>query len=242
MTLAVWSLQWRLALARKRVFILNFVVPLSLVLPVATGAVPPAAAAGVYIVLFAAFAVFGSAIPLRWDGQRGMSARVVRAGVGASNYLLQRAAAGALLDILHLTPALLLVAIAAGASPGDVLVIVPALAATAWVCGLVGVIVAATSRSLTENALFAAVSVPLLAHMSGVFRTPDTGSYQGLLESASPFRALHEGLLDMTVGAPASGGLALLVWAILLPAAVGLMGPRLHAGLGRVSRGGLEGA
>lgn len=242
MTPAVWSVQWRLALTRKRVFILNFVVPLTVVLPVATGAVPPGAAAGVYVVLFAAFAVFGSAIPLRWDGQRGMSARVVRAGVGASNYLLQRAAAGALLDTLHLTPALLLAAIAVGASPGDVLVVLPALAATVWVCGLVGVIVAATSRSLTETALFAAVTVPLLAHMSGVFRTPAQGSYQALLEGGSPFRALHEGLLDMTVGAPAGGGGAVLAWALLLPVAIGLLGPRLHAGLGRVSRGGLEGA
>ncbi len=242
MTPAVWSVQWRLALTRKRIFILNFVVLLTVVLPVATGAVPSGAAAGVYVVLFAAFAMFGSAIPLRWDGQRGMSARVVRAGVGASNYLLQRAAAGALLDTLHLTPALLLAAVAAGASPGDVLVVLPALAATVWVCGLVGVIIAATSRSLTETALFAAVTVPLLAHMSGVFRTPPQGSYQALLQDASPFRALHEGLLDMTVGAPAGGGGAVLAWAILLPVAIGLLGPRLHAGLGRVSRGGLEGA
>jgi hypothetical protein len=241
-TPAVWSLQWRLALTRKRVFILNFVVPLTVVLPVATGAVPPEAAAGVYVVLFAAFAVFGSAIPLRWEGQRAMSARVVRAGVGASNYLLQRAAAGALLDTLQLTPALLLAAVAVGASPGDVLVVFPALAATVWVSGLVGVIVAAASRSLTETSLFAAVSVPLLAHMSGVFRAPAPGSYQELLESGSPFRALHEGLLDMTVGAPAGGGGALLAWALVLPVAVGLLGPRLHAGLGRVSRGGLEGA
>lgn len=242
MTPAVWSVQWRLALARKRVFILNFVVPLTVVLPVATGAVPPGAAAGVYVVLFAAFAMFGSAIPLRWDGQRGMSARVVRAGVGASNYLLQRAVAGALLDTLQLTPALLLAALAVGASPRDVLVVLPALAATVWVCGLVGIIVAATSRSVTETALFAAVTVPLLAHMSGVFRTSAQGSYQALLEDGSPFRALHEGLLDMTVGAPAGGGGALLAWAILLPMAVGLLGPRLHAGLARVSRGGLEGA
>jgi hypothetical protein len=242
MTPAVWSLQWSLALTRKRVFILNFVVPLTVVLPVATGAVPPGAAAGVYVVIFAAFAMFGAAIPLRWDGQRGMSARISRAGVGASNYLLQRTAAGALLDTLQLTPALLVAAIAVGASPSDVLVVVPALAATVWVCGLVGVIVAATSRSLTETALFAAVTVPLLAHMSGVFRSPAPGSYQELLESGSPFKALHEGLLDMTVGAPAAGGMALLAWAILLPVGVGLLGPRLHAGLGRVSRGGLEGA
>lgn len=242
MTPAVWSVQWRLALTRKRVFILNFFVPLTLVLPVATGAVPPGAAAGVYVVLFAAFSMFGSAIPLRWEGQRGMSARIVRAGVAPSSYLLQRAGAGAVLDTLQLTPALLMAAVAVGAAPGDVVMAVVALAATAWIGGLVGIIVAAASRSITETALFTAVAVPLLAHMSGVFRNPEPGSYQALLESGSPFGALHEALLDMTMGAGGGGGVAMVVWAVALPVAVAMLGPRLHTALGRVNRGGLEGA
>ena len=91
----VWGVQWQLALTRKRVFILNFVVPFTLVLPIATGAVPTGAAAGIYVVLFTAFAMFGSAVTLRWEGQRGMSARIVRAGIAPSSYLLQRAGAGA---------------------------------------------------------------------------------------------------------------------------------------------------
>jgi hypothetical protein len=242
MTPAVWSVQWRLALARKRVFILNFVVPLTLVLPVATGAVPDRATAAVYVVLFAAFAMFGSAIPLRWDGQRGMSERIVRGGVGASSYLLQRAAAGAALDTLQLGPALLLAAVAVGASAGATAAALLALAVTVWIGGLLGIVVAAASRSFTETALFTAVSVPLLAHMSGVFRSPAPGSYQEVLESGSPFRALHESLLDMTVGGGAGGGAAMGVWAVALAVAVGTLGPRLHAALGRVSRGGLEGA
>lgn len=242
MTPAVWSVQWRLALTRKRVFILNFVVPLTLVLIVATGAVPPGAAAGVYVVIFAAFAMFGAAIPLRWEGQRGMSGRIVRAGVTPSSYLLQRAGAGAVLDALQLTPALLLAGVAVRATPGEVATAFVALAATVWTCGLVGIVVAATSRSITETALFTAVAVPLLAHMSGVFRTPATGSYQALLEGASPFRALHAALLDMTMGAGDGGGTAAALWAVALPIAIAALGPRLHAALSRVNRGGLEGA
>lgn len=242
MTPAVWGVQWRLALTRKRVFILNFVVPFTLVLALATGAVPPGAAAGVYVVLFTAFAVFGSAIPLRWEGQRGMTSRIVRAGVGPSSYLLQRAAAGAVLDTLQLTPALLVAAVAVRASAGELMAAFFALAATVWIAGLVGVIVAAASRSITETALFAAVTVPLLAHMSGVFRAPAPGSYQAVLESGSPFSALHRTLLDMTVGGGGGAGGAVVLWAVALPIAVGLLGPRLYAGLGRVNRGGLEGA
>ncbi len=238
---AVWNLQWRLAMTRKRVFILNVMVPLTLVLPVATGAVPALAAAGVYVVLFAAFAVFGAALPLRVDGPRGMSARIVRGGVGPSSYLLQRAAAGAALDTVQLTPALLLAALAAGAGPPQILSALVTLAGTVWVWGLLGVIIAAASRSITETALFAAVTVPLLAHMSGIFRTsaPDTPS--AWLEGISPLRALHEDLLGMIVAVPSGGGLSLMVWAIVLPVLVWLLGPRLTAMLDRQTRGGLEG-
>lgn len=242
MTSAVWSLQWRLATSRKRVFILNFIVPLTLVLPVATGAVPPVAAAGVYSVFFVAFAVFGSALPLRWEGQRGMSARVVRAGVGPSSYLLQWAAAGAALDTLHLTPALLLAAFTASAEPAQLGNAFLALAGTVWVGGLLGILIAAASRSIAETALFAAVTVPLLAHMSGVFRTPLPDTLSAALESISPLRVLHEDFLEITISAPPAGGVALLLWALALPALVWLLGPKLQSALGRQIRGGLEGA
>jgi len=238
----VWGVQWQLALARKRVFILNFIVPFTLVLPIATGAVPPAAAAGIYVVLFTAFAMFGSAVTLRWEGQRGMSARIVRAGVNPSSYLLQRAGAGAVLDTLQLTPALLVAGVAVGAGAGAVAVALLALAATVWIAGLVGIVIAAASRSHTETALFTAVAVSLLAHMSGVFTEPASGTYQALLELGSPFGALHGSLLDMTIGAGGGDRPALVTWSLALPLAVAVFGPRLYAALGRVSRGGLEGA
>ncbi|MBM4183355.1 MAG: hypothetical protein FJ207_03915 [Gemmatimonadetes bacterium] len=231
-----------MALTRKRVFILNFVVPFTLVLIVATGAVPPGAAAGVYLVIFTAFSMFGAAIPLRWDGQRGMAGRIVRAGVAPSSYLLQRAGAGAVLDTLQLTPALLLAGLAVGASGGTLATAVVALAVTVWIAGLVGIVIAAASRSLTETALFTAVTVPLLAQMSGVFREPAPGSYQAFFESGSPFSALHTALLEVTNGPAAGGGVGAVLWAVALPIAVALFGPRLHAALGRVNRGGLEGA
>ena len=242
MTSAVWGLQWRLALTRKRVFILNVVVPLTLVWLIATGAVPPRAAAGVYVVLFSAFALFGSALPLRWEGQRGMSARIVRGGVGPSSYLLQRAAAGAALDTLQLVPALLLATMAADATASATLLALLALAGTVWVCGLLGIVIAAASGSITETALFSAVSVPLLAHVSGVFHTPAANTPSALLETLSPLRSLHEILLEMTVRGPAVGGIALLVWALVLPVLVWLIGAQLHGALDRVTRGGLEGA
>jgi hypothetical protein len=131
---------------------------------------------------------------------------------------------------------------AASATPGATLGALLALAGTVWVCSLLGIVIAAASRSITETALFSAVILPLIAHMSGVFRRPAPGTLSALVESASPLRALHEALAEMTVSVPASGGIALAIWAAFLPALVWALGAKLHAALGRVTRGGLEGA
>ncbi len=235
MTGLVWGLEWRVALARKRLLVLNTLVPLLLVVPVATGAAPAAHAAAVYAVLFTMFSTFGSAIPLVRDGASGMTARVLRGGISPWGYLLQRSAAGASLDVLQLTPALALAALGARASPSDFLLVLGALVATAWVANLIGALVAATTRSLAEAALFSAVSTLLLLHMSGVFRTPLQGSYGARFEAASPFRALHESLLGMTQAGAVDGGVAVAAWGLLLPTVAVVFARQLTRSLGRAS-------
>ena len=238
---AVWWLEWRLALTDRRRFALGAIVPLLIAASVATGVAAPAPAAGVYLVLFVSFAVLGSALPLRWDGERGLVDRVVRGGVPGGRYLLARTGAGAAIDLVQLTPALLVVALADGGSAGSLVAAIAALAVAVWLAGLVGVLAAALSRSLAETGLVGALAVLLLAHSSGVFEDPAPGSLLARIEAASPFRMLHESLLDLTVGASATGVAAALVWALLLPALVGLLGERIAAPLSRVTRGGLEG-
>ena len=232
MTAIVWELEWRIATARRRLFVLNVVVPLLLVLPVAMGAAPAVHAAAVYVVLFAIFSTFGSAIPLVRDGESGLSGRVLRAGVAPASYLLQRTAAGAALDVLQLGPALAVAALAAGAGPRAFLVALAALAATVCVANLVGVLVAAATRSLAEAALFSAVSTLLLLHASGVFRTPVPGSLGAVVESVAPFRALHEALLAMSMTTPVGGGAALGIWCVVLAVATGILAGQLIGFLG----------
>ena len=233
----IWGLEWRVALTRRRLLFLNTVVPLVLVVPIATGAAPAVHAAAVYAVLFAIFSTFGSAIPLVRDGASGITTRVIRGGISPSSYLIQRSAAGAVLDLVQLTPAFVIAALGAGASPRGFLLGLGALAGTVWVGNLTGALVAATTRSLAEAALFTAVGTLLLLHMSGVFRTPLAGSYGALVEAASPFRALHESLLAMSQAAPAAGWVAVGVWALVLPALAVLFAGPVTRALGRASRG-----
>ncbi len=235
MTAIVWELEWRIATARRRLFVLNIMVPLLLVLPVALGAAPAVHAAAVYAVLFAIFSTFGSAIPLVRDAESGLSGRVLRAGVAPASYFMQRTGAGAALDVLQLGPALAVAAVGAGAGARSFLTAFVVLAATVWVANLLGVLVAAATRSLAEAALFSAVSTLLLLHASGVFRTPGSGSFGAVVESVAPFRALHEALLSMSMMTSVRGGAALGVWCVVMALTTWVLADRLTGSLG-VSR------
>lgn len=211
MTALVWSLEWRRAAARRRLFVLNVTMPLLLVTPMALGA-PHVHAAAAYAVLFGIFAVFGSAIPLVRDAEAGLVERMLHGGVSPLGLLLQRAAAGTLLDGVQLAPALLVVGAGAGASGSSLAVAALALLGSLWVGNLLGVVAASAARSHAEAALFSAVFALLLLHASGVFRTPPPGGLAALIEAVSPFRALHESLLSLAWG-HASGFTSLAVWA-----------------------------
>lgn len=233
----VWGVEWRIATSRRRLFVLNVFVPLVLVTPIAMGAAPPVHAAAVYAVLFAIFGTFGSAIPLVRDAEAGLTGRVLRAGVPSARYLLERTAAGAVLDVLQLAPALAVVSIGFGATPRGFLLTLVVLAGTAWVACLVGVLVAVATRSLAEAALFSSVTTLLLLHLSGVFRTPLPGSIGAFFEAVSPFRALHETLLAMSMATPIEGVASLALWAVCLGLGIGALAGRATRSLGVASRG-----
>lgn len=200
-----WILEWKVAVARPRLFALNVGIPFLLVAAVAFGGAPPPHAAAVYAVLFVLFGAFGSAIPLVRDGESGLLARIVLTGVSPGSLLVERVTAATVLDLGQLLPSVLAVCMAgggAGAIPGAVLT----LGASLFVANFLGLWVAALARSVAETALFAAVSALLLLHASGVFRAPPPESVAAVLEAASPFAALHGTLLAASGGASATGG------------------------------------
>jgi hypothetical protein len=186
-----WSLEWRIALAQRRLFAFNVLVPLLLVAPVALGGAPPQHAALVYTLLVTFFGIFGSAIPLARDAQSGLIERCALSGIPPRRWTVERSLASAGLDTLQLAPALLLVAISAGAGALATLLLL-ATASCALVAGnAIGSAVAAGARSIAEAALFSTVIALLLAHTAGVFRAPPAG-LAATLQSWVPFAYLHD--------------------------------------------------
>lgn len=209
-SILVFSLEWRRATRRPRLFIMNMVIPLLLVTPVALGAAPPQHAAAVYTVMFVLFGTFGSAIPLLRDAERGLVRRFSLTPVPAAAWLVGRSVAGALLDVVQLAPSLVVLYLA-GPAVTRPLALPAVLGASLFIANMLGIWVAAVARSVAEGALFAAVSALMLVHASGVFRTPSPGSVGSRVEGAAPFRSLHESLL----GVRAVDDTALVVFAFV---------------------------
>jgi len=229
----VWGVEWRLALSRRRDLAVRVIAPLSAALVIATGAVPAAAAAASYATLIVAFGLLATALPVLHDGEVGIMARVVRGGVSPASYLLQRAAAAAALALVQLLPAGAVAAAFLHASTSEFLIALGAVAVSLWIASLLGVVTAAVSRSGVEAGVLCVLVLLLLLHMSGVFRTPSPDGLGAMLESASPFRALHEAFVTMVAGGGARGGVAAAAWAAALSVGVPLLAPRLVALLER---------
>jgi hypothetical protein len=200
----IWLLEWRIALASRRLFAFNVVVPLLLAAPVALGGAPAAHAAIVYTLLFTFFGVFGAAIPLARDAHSGLLDRLLLAGCEPRSLFLMRISANATIDLVQLAPVILLIPFAAGRGPLHALILGAAAAAALLAGNAIGAAIAALARSFAETALFSSLVCLFLAHGSGVFRSPAPGSAAAAVEPLFPFAHLHAAV-QAAVGIPAPG-------------------------------------
>ena len=231
MTLPIWRTEWLTALRRRRLLVLNTLIPLVFVAPIALSAAPAVHSAAAFTVLFA---LFGSSIPLIRDGESGLLRRYVLTGVHPGGLLLQRVFANAALDLMELAPSVLVIFVARGSSVPQVAMVLPAMVVGLVAANALGALTAALAKSVAEGALFSAVAALLLLHWAGTFRTPVPGTWQATLETWNPFRPLHESLLAAVGGGP-DLDLALLTIPVGITLAVLLLiaaGGRYTIGLG----------
>jgi ABC-2 type transport system permease protein len=220
--LTVFELELRGALANRRLFALNTIVPLAIVGPVAAGAAPPAHAAMVFTLLFTFFGTFGQAIPLARDAETGLIARLLLTGMPPRAFFLQRVAAHAIIDWVQLAPALLIIAVAYGVPATGVPALGLATLLALVAANALGACLAAAARSIAEAALFSAVTALLALHAAGVFRTPADGSLAAHVQSVLPFAGLHSVMSAATRPSVAPG--AATDWLAFVTGVVALLG------------------
>lgn len=229
------ALEIRVALAQRRLFVLNTIVPLALVLPIGLGGAPRVHAAVVFTLIFTFFGVFGQAIPLARDAERGLTARYLLAGIPPRAFFAQRIAAHSALDFIQLAPALLVIAVVYRPAATDIAALAAAALLALLAANAIGVIIAAIARSIAEAALFASITALFALHAAGVFRSPAPGSFADHVSSAVPFTRLHQATQAAvgSVGAVPSGWMGAVASVLAVCALVVLCAPPLARALTR---------
>lgn len=186
----VWALEWRTAVARRRLLTWNVVVPLFLLSPIAFSAAAAPHRAAVYAVFFAFFGAFGTCIPLIRDGRNGWIEKQRLTGYGARRWLLERVLAAAALDAAQLAPTIVLLALVSGISGPDFAMATVGISLGLLTAALLGSLVAAIVRSIAEGALLCAAVTLVALHLSGVFRRGTPGTWSEMAERGGMFRPL----------------------------------------------------
>lgn len=208
----MWRLRWRVVTARRRLLAWNLVVPVLILLPVALSAATAPHRAAVVGVLVVSFGAFGFCIPLVRDRAAGWTEKVALTGYGVRPWLAERVVSETTVDLVELSPALLVVVLVTGgggptADPAALLRALPALFLALLAAALVGALVAAFVSSIAEAALACGAAALFALHFAGLFRAATPGTWAAWMEAVSPFRPLVLSLRDvLRAGAP--GGAA----------------------------------
>jgi hypothetical protein len=186
--------QRRRALAIKLAFPLLFGIPL-------VSAAPPVYAAITLTMLFAIIGSLGAGAVLSRERLSGLSLRYRTLPVTPGRLLIERLSTSALIDLLQVTPVLLLIALRHPAEFAWWPALLLSTAAVLLIGNLMGAVASTLSDSPGEVMLYVFIALLPLLYLSGVF-TPLTQPGLLVVSRLLPFSYLHESLLGALGGQP----------------------------------------
>ena len=212
--------QRRRALAVKLAFPLVFAMPL-------VGAAPPVYAAITLTMLIAIIGALGAGAVLSRERLSGLSLRYRTLPVTPGRLLIERLSASAAIDLLQVTPVLLLIALRHPSEFAWWPALLLSTAAVLLIGNLMGALASTLSESPGEVMLYVFIALLPLLYLSGVF-TPFAQPVLLVVSRLLPFSYLHESLLGVLGGHPnlmpweaMLGGFGFLVGAVGLTGRLG---------------------
>jgi len=216
---------------RRRALVIKLAFPLVFGIPLVIAA-PPLYAAVTLTMLIAIIGALGASAVLSRERLGGLSLRYRTLPVTPGRLLIERLSTSAAIDLLQVTPVLLLIALRHPSQFAWWPALLLNTAAVLLIGNLMGAIASTLSDSPGEVMLYVFIALLPLLYLSGVF-TPLTQPVLLAVSRLLPFSYLHESLLGALRGQP-----NLLPWETLLGGFGFLVGA---AGLtGRLGRRVLE--
>jgi hypothetical protein len=216
---------------RRRALVIKLAFPLVFGIPLVMAA-PPLYAAVSLTMLIAIIGALGAGAVLTRERLSGLTLRYRTLPVTPGRLLIERLSTSAVIDLMQLTPVLLLIALRHPSEFAWWPALVLSTAAVLLIGNVTGAVASTLSDSPGEVMLYVFIPLLPLLYLSGVF-TPLTEPTLLVVSRLLPFSYLHESLLGALGGQP-----NLLPWETVLGGFGFLVGA---AGLtGRLGRRVLE--
>ncbi|MDQ6713975.1 MAG: ABC transporter permease [Candidatus Dormibacteraeota bacterium] len=194
---------------RRRALVIKLAFPLVFGIPLVIAA-PPLYAAVSLTMLIAIIGALGAGAVLSRERQSGLTVRYRTLPVSPGRLLTERLATSALIDLLQVTPVLLLIALRHPSQFAWWAALVLSTAAVLLIGNVMGAVASTLSDSPGEVMLYVFIPLLPLLYLSGVFN-PLTQPLLLAVSRLLPFSYLHESLLGALGGQP-----NLLAWESLL--------------------------
>jgi hypothetical protein len=205
----IWQRELVEFIQRRRALIIKLAFPLLVGIPLVSAA-PPFYAALSLTMLIAIIGTLGAGAVLTRERASGLTLRYRTLPVTPGLLLIERLSTSALIDLLQVTPVLLLVAVRHPSQFDWWPALVLSTAAVLLLGNLMGAVASTLSDSPGEVMLYVFIPLLPLLYLSGVFTTL-TNPVLIVVSRLLPFTYLHESLLGAMGGQP-----NLLPWETLL--------------------------
>ena len=194
---------------RRRALVIKLAFPLLFGIPLVSAA-PPGYAAITLTMLIAIIGALGASAVLSRERLSGLSLRYRTLPVTPGRLLIERLSTSAAIDLLQITPVLLLIALRHPSEFAWWPALLLSTAAVLLIGNLMGAVASTLSDSPGEVMLYVFIALLPLLYLSGVF-TPFTQPALLVASRLLPFSYLHESLVGALGGQP-----NLLPWETML--------------------------
>ena len=226
-----WKKDVALFFSRRFALFLKMLYPIAIIVPVAASGMPAKYAAAVIGIVAVMAGTFGAGESLTIDLNDGILARVALTPLSPYRIVFEVLAVNAVLDLVQLTPALLIVYLLHPVSFIWVLAATLAVFATLVTANSIGIFIANFTSSPADVLLYATAILFPLIYVSGFFRNQHPTGIMETLRGFVPFAYTDDALKTVLGLSTGTTPLEVLLYPTLICAvlafAVCLTAPRL---------------
>lgn len=220
MTVNFFSKEIIEAVRKPRSMVLKLIFPSLFAIPLIASSAPRSVVAGVIVMLTLMIGVFGAGVGITKDRTDGIMQRTLITPVRSTKIILSHLAAGVFIEILQLSPVIIMLFVMNLKGHADITAIAMLVAITGLTvvsANALGFFASAFASSSGEIHLYSVLIIFPIIGISGVFQAQSSsGSALAKVSLISPLTYFYQGLMRVLGQSSAMGYTQLLIGAVVV--------------------------